>query len=105
MPVVTDRARTIDRDAGWGRPAVNTAIVAVALVVLAWGVNAAIDSYHDRVALTGLNGRPRPVELIVAGESMTIPGNMIRFRNERRGRAVDQVDLLLHWPSLEGFSD
>lgn len=105
MAAMADRTRSIERNAGWGRPAFNTAIVAVALAVLAWGIDAAIEDYHDRVALTGLNGRPRPIELIVAGEPMTIPGNMIRFRNERRGGAIDQVDLLLHWPSLEGFTD
>lgn len=105
MAAAAGRARAIDRNAGWWRPAVNTAIAAVALMVLAWGVDAAIEDYHDRVALTGLNGRPTPIELIVAGEPMTIPGNMIRFRNERRGGAIDQVDLLLHWPSLEGFTD
>jgi hypothetical protein len=36
---------------------------------------------------------------------MVIPANMIRFRADRRGGAVASVDLLLHWPSLDGFSD
>jgi hypothetical protein len=30
---------------------------------------------------------------------------MLRSRKERRGGAVDQADFLLHWPSLEGYTD
>jgi len=45
------------------------------------------------------------VALTVGGEALTIPANMIRFRSERRGGAVEEIDLALHWPSLEGFSE
>ena len=51
----------------------------------AYGISEAIDSYHDRIALKGLGGKPSPIRLIVAGEPMIIPANMIRFRAERLG--------------------
>lgn len=80
-------------------------LAVIVLAGMAFGVNDAIESYHDRVALRGLDGKPSPVSLIVAGEPMVIPANMIRFRTERRGGPLDQVDLIFHWPSLDGFSD
>jgi hypothetical protein len=89
----------------WKHPAVLAGLVVVVLAGIAYGVNDAIESYHDGIALRGLDGKPSPVRLIVAGEPMVIPANMIRFRAERRGGPVDQVDLIFHWPSLDGFSD
>lgn len=90
---------------GWVRPAFLAGLAALALGGLAYGVNSLIEDYHDGIALRGLKGKPSPVRLIVAGEPMVIPANMIRFRSERRGGPVDKVDLLFHWPSLEGFSE
>jgi hypothetical protein len=87
------------------RPGAVMAIVVLALVALAIGINAWIENYRDRIALKGYDGKPSPVALTVAGEALTIPANMIRFRAERRGGVVEQVDLLVHWPSLEGFSE
>src|SRR4051794_24449747 len=87
------------------RPGAAIAIVVLALVALVIGINASIENYRDRIALKGYDGKPSPVALTVAGEALTIPANMIRFRAARRGGAVEQIDLLLHWPSLEGFSE
>jgi hypothetical protein len=87
------------------RPGAAIAIVALTLIALAIGINALIESYRDRIALKGYDGRPSPVALTVAGEALTIPANMIRFRSERRGGAVEEIDLALQWPSLQGFSE
>ena len=87
------------------RPGAALAIAVLALVAVAIGINAWIENYRDRIALKGYDGKPSPVAFTVAGEALTIPANMIRFRAERRGGAVDQIDLLVHWPSLEGFSE
>src|SRR5882757_5319283 len=87
------------------RPGAAVAIVVLALVALTIVIDAAIENYRDRIVLKGYDGKPSPIALTVAGEALTIPANMIRFRAERRGGAVEQIDLLLHWPRLEGFSD
>ena len=108
MAVASQRiASPIHRDAahGWLRPAAGSLIVLLGIFALAFAVARAIEDYRDRIALSGLGGKPFPVSLVVAGEPMTIPANMIRFRSARRGGAVDRLDLLLHWPGLEGFSD
>ncbi|MEP0321353.1 hypothetical protein [Bauldia litoralis] len=86
-------------------PFVYLALALVALAGIGYGVSVAIEDYHDRIALRGLDGQALPVRLIVAGEPVVVPANMLRSRKARRGGAVDKVDFLLHWPTLEGFSE
>jgi hypothetical protein len=64
-----------------------------------------IDRFHTRVAFDGRTMDRTPVHLFVAGRALTIPANMIRFAVERQSGATDRVDLLLHWPELDGFSE
>lgn len=44
----------------------------------------------------------RPVAISIAGETLTIPANRIRFADQRRGGALDRVDLAVLWPGLDG---
>src|SRR5262245_57143310 len=87
------------------RPGVAAMIVALAVLALAIGIDASIDNRRDELALIGPDGKPSPVALTIAGAALTVPADMIRFRGEQRGGQVREVDLLLHWPSLKGFSD
>ncbi len=89
---------------GWGGPIAFAILAVIAVTAIAYGVDRAIEQYHDRMALRGLKGKSSPVRVIIADEPLVIPANMIRFRNERRGGQLDKVDLLLHWPSLDGFT-
>jgi hypothetical protein len=77
----------------------------LALAGLAYAVDTAIQDYHDRIALKGLDGKPAPVSVVVGDEELVIPANLIRFKVARRGGHMDSVDLLLHWPSLDGFTE
>jgi len=91
--------------AGWFRPALLIALALAAIAGMAWLIGTTIDNYRDGIALRGLDGKPSPVKVTIAGEVLTIPANMIRFRSDRRGGELDRVSLLLHWPSLDGFSE
>jgi hypothetical protein len=82
---------------------VAAAIAGVAGV--AWTVNDAIGRHHDRIALKGLNGKPLPVAVTVGNASLVIPANLIRSPTDRRGGLVTAMDLLVHWPTLDGFSE
>lgn len=44
----------------------------------------------------------RPVALTIAGETLAVTANHIRFADQRRGGALDRVDLALIWPGLDG---
>jgi hypothetical protein len=90
---------------GWLKPALLTMLGLAVIGGLAWGIDSSIENYRDRIALRGLDGKPSPVSLSIAGEPLSIPANMFRFRADRRGGALDRVSLLVHWPTLDGFSD
>jgi hypothetical protein len=46
-----------------------------------------------------------PVMLTVAGHSLVVPANMLRSPSARAGGRFDQVDLVLHWPDLDGYRE
>lgn len=80
-------------------------LVIAGLAAIAWAVNDAIDRHHDRIALKGLNGKPAPVAVTIGSEALVIPANLIRSPTDRRGGLVTAMDLLVLWPSLDGFSE
>ena len=90
-------------------PSILMSLLALILLggvgVLAWTVNDAINKYHDGIALKGLNGKPKPIEIEIGFADLVIPANLIRFPTDRRGGYVTALDLLLLWPDLDGYSD
>jgi hypothetical protein len=79
------------------------AVVVIAALFLWFGET--IDRFHTRIAFDGRTMDRAPINLFIAGTGLTIPANMIRFATERNSGATDRVDLLLHWPELDGFSE
>jgi hypothetical protein len=100
------RKKRTGRDwlADWLKPVAFAGLGLVVLSLLAWAVQYAVRSYHDGVALAGRSGDPSPVAVMIAGETLAIPANMIRFPDDRGGGAVESIDLVLRWPGLEGYS-
>jgi hypothetical protein len=45
-----------------------------------------------------------PVALTVAGHRLLVPANMLRTAASRRGGNVEQADLVVHWPDLDGYT-
>ena len=92
-----------------GRPrgpriALAAALGIVAILAVGFAARLGLDAYRNSLTLTGLSADPSLVALTVAGEQLTIPGNMLRDPAVRKGGAVAEADLLLHWPNLEGYS-
>ena len=44
-------------------------------------------------------------QIIVRGELLRIPENMIRFAEQRKAVTLSRIELVLHWPSGDGFSE
>ncbi len=63
-----------------------------------------LDRFQSRVAFNGRTMDTTPIHLSVADKPLVVPANMIRFPAERRDGAIERVNLLLHWPDLDGFS-
>jgi len=89
----------------WRRPL--TLFAAGVLLVIAFGglFRVALETYRERLILTGLSADPTPTVLAIGAENLTIPANMLRFAKTRAGGPVERADLVLHWPSLEGYSE
>lgn len=47
---------------------------------------------------------PAPVFFTVAGARFLVPGNMVRFADQRAGGEREQVDIAFLWPSFTGYS-
>ncbi len=52
-----------------------------------------------------LTADTQPIDVIIDGQPLSIPANMIRFRSARHDGAADRIDLLLSWPGLGGFTE
>jgi hypothetical protein len=80
------------------------ALLAAGIGGLGYAARWGLDAYRASLTLTGLTANPMPVSLTVAGERLVIPGNMIRDPAVRVGGPVKQADLVLHWPTLDGYT-
>jgi hypothetical protein len=88
----------------WPRVLLAFGVGAVLILTLGYGTRLAIDAYRGSLTLTGLSDDTMPVTVTIAGESLAIPGNMLRDDTARAGGVIKQADLVLHWPALEGYS-
>ena len=86
----------------WPRIAGGTAIAVAAIVVLGFGLRVGIDVYRASLTLSGLSPDPTPLTLTIGQDTIAVPRNMLRAASG--GGAVKQADLVLHWPTLEGYA-
>ncbi len=98
------RADRQPRHPGWAAPLTIAGIAGVAVLLAGVLVHLILGAYRDRMTLTGLSADPRPVALAIAGEQLAIPANMIRTAATRRGGPVEKAEMIVHWPSLQGYS-
>ncbi len=90
---------------GWVRWIVAFFLLVAVVAALFALARVAIDAYRADLTLIGLTDDSEPLSIVVAGEPLSIPANMIRFAETRASAAADQVDLVLHWPSLTGYTE
>lgn len=75
-------------------------VVAGAIVLIDLGLN-------WTSALNVVDGRssdPTPVAVFLGEQRLTVPGNMIRFEDQRVVGPQERLDLAIHWPSLMGYA-
>ena len=44
-------------------------------------------------------------QVVIGNDVMDVPGNVIRFRTQRRSGNSDRLDLYFYWPEMAGYSD
>jgi hypothetical protein len=85
----------------WIVKVVATCAVVAALMVM---INLAISWSRVLGDTAGRVTDPTPVILFVGEQRMSVPGNMIRFADQRSAGPHERIDLAVHWPSLGGYA-
>ncbi len=52
----------------------------------------------------GFTTDPTPILVTLDAEPLSVPQNMIRFSDQRRSGPAKRIDMVIHWPSMEGYS-
>lgn len=85
----------------WILRTVTGAVIIGALVLLA---DLAISITDGLSRFDGRVSDPTPIDVVVAGQRLSIPSNMFRFPAQRRPGRTDRVDLVVHWPEMTGYA-
>lgn len=53
----------------------------------------------------GFSTDASPVIVAIADEPLSVPRNMIRFADQRQAGPAKRLDLVVHWPSMQGYGN
>lgn len=79
--------------------------VFLGLALLSAAISAAGHWLGGRLALGGHSHTTTVHEIVLGNDVLAVPENMIRFEEARRPGVTNRLDLYLHWPELEGYSE
>ncbi|PYB71209.1 hypothetical protein [Rhizobium wuzhouense] len=80
-------------------------VIAIALLALAsLGINVYGHLYGAQLALAGHSDSLDVYDITIGRDTLHLTANTLRFEPQRRSGAAERVDLQLHWPSMEGYS-
>lgn len=77
----------------------------LALALLSVGISYAGKSIGRTIALAGHTTETTVQGVVIDGEMLAVPSNMIRFASERRSGEARKLDIYLSWPDLNGYSE
>lgn len=92
-------SKTSNRLFGW------LLLAVVALVLLSVAVNVGGRLLGPLIARGGHSASTQAYEIIIGNNVLSIPANMIRFSNQRRGGVTGRLDLYARWPGLTGYTE
>jgi hypothetical protein len=72
-------------------------LAAVCVALAAW--------LGSELSLAGHSDDALPRQIVIGNDVLSVPGNVIRFRDQRREPTATRLDLYFHWPSLSGYSE
>lgn len=76
-------------------------ILAASVFCLYW-----ISGYAgEKISLAGHTMDTSTRRIVIKSDVITAPANMIRYPSQRRLIESNRLDLYLHWPSMEGYSE
>jgi len=75
------------------------------MALAAAAIYGAASYYGSLIAMGGHSASDRTHQIVLGNDLINVPENLIRFKSQRRSGDVNRLDVYLHWPSMEGFSD
>ncbi|MEM8796173.1 MAG: hypothetical protein AAGE61_11445 [Pseudomonadota bacterium] len=63
-----------------------------------------LGTYLDPDSNAQRTANSEPISVTVGDTGLRVPQNVIRFRNQRTSELQERLDLHMHWPTLEGYS-
>lgn len=79
-------------------------ITIAVLAVTSLGINIYGRMYGAQLALAGHSDSLDVQDIAIGRDLVHLTSNTIRFEAQRRSGPAERVDLQLHWPSMEGYS-
>ena len=79
--------------------------VCVVMALIAVALFAAASFYGSLIAKGGNTTSLAQKQYVIGDDVITLAENMIRFKSQRNSPNPVRLDLFMHWPSMEGYSD
>ena len=75
------------------------------LALLSLAISAAGKWFGHSIAMAGHTDDATMHEIVIGNDVISVPANTIRFERSRRDGSAERLDLYLHWPDLQGYSE
>lgn len=75
-----------------------------ALALLTGAISYIGRSYGERLSLAGHTDSTETFQITIGADTLAVPANMIRFREQRKSGASERLNLYLTWPQMQGYT-
>lgn len=77
----------------------------LALAIVSVFINIAGKQIGQSIAMGGHTDDRTVHEIVIGNNVLSVPANEIRFKDERRSGVTGQLEVYLHWPDMNGYTD
>lgn len=75
------------------------------LTLLTGAMLLTVHLFGAEIARAGFSTDPTARQIVIGNDVLDVPGNVIRFRAQRRSQSLQRLDLHYFWPEMTGYSD
>jgi len=75
------------------------------LTLLTGAMLLTVHLFGAEIARAGFTTDATARQIVIGNDVLDVPGNVIRFRAQRRAQSLQRLDLHYFWPEMTGYSD
>ena len=75
------------------------------LTLLSGAMLFTVHLFGAEIARAGFSTDATKRQIVIGNDVLDVPGNIIRFRAQRRAQNLERLDLYFFWPEMTGYSD